>query len=34
MNVEGPEQDKVYWTVWSIMVAIITVIIIVGVVIA
>jgi len=34
MNLDGPEQDKVYWTIWSIMVAIITIAIVVGVVIA
>jgi hypothetical protein len=34
MNMDGPEQDKVYWTIWGAMVAVITVAIIVGVVIA
>jgi len=32
MNMDGPEQDKVYWTIWGVMVAVITIIIIVAII--
>jgi len=34
MNLDGPEQDKVFWITWGAMVAVITIAIVVGVVVA